>query len=139
MTIPYLEAVQQPGQTVNALFASLGVLIDHIDQDKAVLRLPPNPATIQGAGIVAGGVLATMLDEAMAHAAIARAGVDQGRKVATTNLEVRFFRPARPGDEITATGRVVKAGSRVQFLEAEAVNQSGQALALATATFLVMD
>ena len=132
----YLEAVRQPGQTVNPLFTHLGVVIERADQDQAVLRLPFNPACIQGAGIVAGGILATMLDEAMAHAAIAQG--HEGRQVATTNLEVRFFRPARSGDEITATARVVKGGGRALFLEAEAVNQAGTVLAKGSATFLVL-
>lgn len=134
----YLEAVCCPDQTVNPLFCSLGVVIEHVDQDKAVLRLPPNPNTVQGGGIVAGGILATMLDEAMAHAAIARCHVCEGKQVATTNLEVRFFRPAKPGDEITATATVIKPGSRIVFLEAVAVNQDGQPLAKGSATFLVL-
>lgn len=133
----YLEEVCKCDQCVNPLFTFLGVVIEHVDKDRAVLRLPPNSNVIQGAGIVAGGILATMLDEAMAHAAIARCEACEGRQVATTNLEVRFFRPARAEDEITATARVIKAGGRVLFLEADAVNQAGQPLARGSATFLL--
>ena len=74
----------------------------------------------------------------MAHAVIPRLESGEGKHTATTNLEVRFFKPARDGDTLTATATVLKPGRRAMFLEAEVANQDGVVLAKGSATFLVL-
>ncbi len=71
----YLEQIRLPEQSVNPLFHHLGIKVVELAPDKATLRLFIKPELIQGAGNAAGGVLAALLDEAMAHAVLA--GTDQ--------------------------------------------------------------
>ncbi|WP_316896306.1 PaaI family thioesterase [Pseudodesulfovibrio indicus] len=131
----YLDAVRQEGQTVNPLFAFLGLAVETIEPDRAVLRLPFRPELIQGGGVVAGGILAALLDETMAHAVLA--GNKPGHQTTTVSLSVNYLRPARRGQDLTCEARVVKRGGRVLFLEAEVRSGDAEA-ARATASFLLL-
>ena len=131
----YLDAVSRQGQTVNNLFAFLGVEVDRIEPDRAVLRLPFRPELTQGAGVVAGGILATLLDETMAHAVLG--GNQPGQRTTTVDLNVSYLRAVKPGSDLTCEARVVKRGGRVLFVEAS-VSSDGREVARATASFLLL-
>lgn len=133
MSRSYLEEVTREGQTVNPLFAFLGVCVGEIGQGRAVLTLVVRESFIQGAGVAAGGILATLLDEAMAHAVLS--ALPPGRRCATVELSTRYLRPVRAGDALAAEARVVKNGRTIVFVEAEIRNQDGQPVARADATF----
>lgn len=132
----YLEALQKPGQQVNPLFTTLGVQLEHVADGEAVLVLPSNPGLVQGGGVVAGGVLATLADEAMAHAVIG--GLEQGQITATVECSVRFLAPARPATKLTARAVVVRRGGTIVFVEADVSDENGRLLARASGSFLVM-
>ena len=135
MPIEYLKKVRQAGQTVNPLFDFLGVEIEDIGPDRAVLRLSVKPQLIQGAGMAAGGVLASLLDETMAHAVLA--GNRPGELTTTVDMNVSYLRPVNKGASLVCEARVIKRGSRVVFAEA-VLRSDGFEAARATATFLII-
>lgn len=130
----YLDDVMKPNQSVNPLFSMLGVTIHRIDKTGAVLHLPFKRDLLQGGGVIAGGILSTLLDEAMAHAVLARLKPDC--KTATIDLNVQYLAPAKSENELLATPRVIKQGSRVLFTESE-MTCGAKPVAIATASFLV--
>jgi len=134
--LEYLKKVQLPDQNVNPLFTSLGVVVKKISPEKVVLQLPFKPDFIQGAGMIAGGIMATLADEAMAHAALAN--LTPGETTATIEMNIRYLRGCASG-EITATASLVKKGRRVITLQAEITNTDNQSLAQAGASFMVLD
>jgi uncharacterized protein (TIGR00369 family) len=83
------------------------------------------------AGVIQGGFVAAMLDDTMGPALVATLG--PGQFAPTTDLHVQFLRPARPG-RLTGRGRVVRRGRDVAFVAGELVDDSGQIVAVATAT-----
>jgi len=83
------------------------------------------------AGVIQGGFVAAMLDDTLGPALVATLG--PGQFAPTTDLHVQFLRPARPG-RLTGRGRVVRRGRDVAFLAGELVDDSGQIVAVATAT-----
>jgi uncharacterized protein (TIGR00369 family) len=83
------------------------------------------------AGVIQGGFVAAMLDDTLGPALVATLG--PGQFAPTTDLHVQFLRPARPG-RLTGRGRVVRRGRDVAFLAGELVDDSGQVVAVATAT-----
>jgi uncharacterized protein (TIGR00369 family) len=85
-------------------------------------------------GVVQGGFLAAMLDDTLGPALVATLG--PGQFAPTTDLHVQFLRPARPG-RLTGRGRVVRRGANVAFLAGELLDESGQIVAVATATALI--
>jgi uncharacterized protein (TIGR00369 family) len=85
-------------------------------------------------GVVQGGFLAAMLDDTLGPALVATLG--PGEFAPTTNLQVQFLRPARPGP-LVGRGWVVRRASGVGFLAGELVDDSGEVVATATATAVV--
>jgi acyl-coenzyme A thioesterase PaaI-like protein len=81
-------------------------------------------------GVIHGGVLASLLDEAMAYTLFFR-----GFQGVTARMEVRFRAPARAHERLEVQARTVKDGSRVADMVAE-VRREGAVLAVASARFM---
>jgi uncharacterized protein (TIGR00369 family) len=145
VTSRYLEAVRQPGQTVNPLFAFLGVNLVEVGPDRAVLELPLRPEFIQGAGVVAGGVIAALADEAMAHVVLANLGPSRG--AATIEMNVRYFRPVRLvspvgpalSEGLKAVATLANLGRRIVSAEAAVSGPDGRVVAKASGSFFILE
>ena len=131
----YFKALQERGQGVNPLFAHLGATLDSVSREEVRLCLPVSKYLLQGAGVVAGGILATMADEAMAH--VVMANLKAGAKTATIEMNMRYLRSAREGTLI-AVGRIARQGRTIITTESEVLDQDNNLLALAGASFMVM-
>lgn len=83
-------------------------------------------------GTVHGGIITTVLDEAMSKAVIA-----QNWEALTVDLRVRFRDRVAPGERLQVRGWVVEKHRRRILTEATLVNESGAERAHAWATFLV--
>src|SRR3984885_15032746 len=86
-------------------------------------------------GKVQGGFLAAMLDDTLGPALVAT--LPDGEFAVTLELKVSFLRPASPG-RITGTGRVVHRGGSIAFLAGELRDETGDMLAIATATVRII-
>lgn len=137
MPADYLKDVLRPNQTVNPLFRFLNIQIHEVAAEKTIFTLEVTNDVIQGAGVVAGGIISTLLDEAMAHAALAC--VSESQRVATTDMQVRFFKPALEGDTITAEAYVLRRGRRLIITEASLFNSQRTLLSKSDASFIILD
>ncbi len=135
----YLEAVVRPGQTVNNLFGFLGVEVAELAPGLARLSLPLRPEFLQGANMLAGGILATLLDETMAHAVFPSLPAE--RRVCTVEMSVRYLNGVGPrdmdGPPLVCQAQVVRQGSRMVFVEA-GITLADRDVARASASFLVI-
>lgn len=84
------------------------------------------------AGVVHGGLLATVLDEVMVRM-LWRLGVP----AVTVHFEMDLKRPAEPGKPLYLEGRVVEDRGRIISTEAEARNADGEEVARASASCIV--
>ncbi len=82
-------------------------------------------------GILHGGIVSTMLDEAMAHAVVARQW-----KAFTCELRVRMRRSVSTGETIEIRGWIVERQKRRILAEASITGGDGTERAHAWATFL---
>jgi uncharacterized protein (TIGR00369 family) len=78
-----------------------------------------------------GGLLATLLDEAMAHACISREAA-----AVTAELTVRFLKSVEVGQVVQISGQVREVKGRVLSVEGEVLNAGGEAVARGSARFL---
>ncbi len=86
------------------------------------------PARLQGwQNTVHGGLLATVLDEALVKAAGAA-----GYKCVTAEITVRYKMPAMTGVPYRASGKVLGARGRIVLAESRICDAQGQVLAQAT-------
>lgn len=81
-----------------------------------------------------GGIIATLLDEAMSKANRARSVVAMTRQ-----MSVEYLRPAPLGTRLTLTARHVSVHGRRHHCEASLADESGQVLATAMAVFVAVD
>jgi uncharacterized protein (TIGR00369 family) len=139
MRIPYLAAVQKEDQTVNALFRFFGARLTRAEGGESTLLLPVSLSLCQGGGLLAGGILATIADEAMAHALMSV--LEQDKKCVTVEMNIRYLRAAQPKDVslLTATARVVKKGARMAATSADIQDDHNHLLAVAGATFSILE
>lgn len=87
------------------------------------------------AGTVQGGFLTAMLDDTMGPALAAT--LDDGQYGTTIDLKVSFLRPAKPG-RLTGHGRIVHRGGTIAFLAGELLDESGQVVAVGSATTRIL-
>jgi uncharacterized protein (TIGR00369 family) len=93
------------------------------------------PADFQGgAGFVHGGIIAMLLDEAMAK--VSRFAKDHA---VTGEITVEYRKPVRVGEEITVEGWEVGREGRLRKREGEIRDASGAVLASGRARFIEID
>jgi uncharacterized protein (TIGR00369 family) len=80
-----------------------------------------------------GGIIATLLDEAMSKSNRAR-----GILAMTRHLEVQYLRPVPLGQPLTLTARHTGTTGRRNHIEARLTDASGQILATAKAVFVTV-
>ena len=104
---------------------------ESVGDGQAVVTLALRPELLNNHGGGHGGVVMTLLDSAMANAALSRIGFS--REVVTIDMHIGFMRPA--SGRLVATGRATGGGRSVCFCEAELVDDSGTVVAKAMGTF----
>jgi uncharacterized protein (TIGR00369 family) len=84
-------------------------------------------------GCLHGGIIATLLDEAMSKANRAR-----GVAAMTRQMQIDYLRPVPSGAPIRIEGRVTRIEGRKHWTAARILNAEGTVLAEATALFLTV-
>lgn len=81
-----------------------------------------------------GGIIATILDEAMGK-------VNKFRSVValTKSMEIDYMKPVPLGKKLTVTGREREVNGRTHINVAEITNETGEILARSTGTFIAVD
>jgi uncharacterized protein (TIGR00369 family) len=104
-----------------------------IDKDRQTLQTTfiASP-TFQGwDGIVHGGIISTLLDEAMAKLVY-----ELGYPAVTASLEVRFKHPAPILQSLSIYGEIVEVNKRLIKAKSRIVNEDGTLLAEGKSTFI---
>jgi uncharacterized protein (TIGR00369 family) len=98
-------------------------------------RWEAKPEFCNPMGSVQGGIVAAMLDDTAAIAAIVKAG--ERIVVPTLEFKTTFFASARQG-ELFAEGRCLKLGKRTAFMESDLFDGDGKHLARMSVTAMPM-
>lgn len=116
----------------NAFYDSLDIYFAALGDGLAEMEIPVAPMHYNSAGIVHGGVFASLLDSAMGMAMLTKnkAGV-------TTSMHVNYLKRAGKGDVLRAEAAVIHNGKRMVYCEGKIYNQRGDLLAAGQAAFLV--
>jgi len=100
--------------------------------DGSVVASPTVSATFDGhPGYLHGGIIATLLDEAMSKSVRAL-----GKSAMTRKMEVDFLRPVLSGAPLRIVGRVTRSEAHKHWAEAHIANSEGVTLAKATGLFI---
>jgi uncharacterized protein (TIGR00369 family) len=114
---------------------SLGFELHHFDGGQAELRVDLDDAHLNSWDVAHGGVLMTMLDVAMAHAArsIHAHEADFGPGVVTVEMKTSFMRPAE--GRLRASATLLHRSTTMAFCEASVFDDDDHLCAHATGTF----
>jgi uncharacterized protein (TIGR00369 family) len=117
--------------------ATLGLEFIDVDADAGTIELAftATEAFTNPSGNVLGAFQAAMLYDTVGPALLATLEPDQFQS--TTQLNVSFLRPVRPG-RLVGRGRVVHRDGDLAFLEATLLDGDGAVIATATATARVI-
>ena len=119
----------------------LGLELWGFGDGKAELRVDLDACHLNSWEVAHGGVLMTLLDVAMAHAARsvnlpahpATVNEHAGPGVATVEMKTSFMRPAQ--GQLRATGKLLHKTVTMAFCEGSVFDDGGRLCAHATATF----
>ena len=101
-------------------------------EDGAVVCLPMIPECFEGPpGYLHGGIIATLLDEAMSKTVRAR-----GLKAVTGRMDIDYRRPVRSATPIRLEGRLLRSEGRKHWTEARILDARGHMLAEAKGIFI---
>lgn len=128
------EQKKRAEDTLHGLpFAQLmGMRLVDIRHNEAVIKIEMRDDLRQPAGVLHGGVTATLIDTAMAFAVITR--LEPGESTSTIDLTVHYLRPHFEGT-FTCTAKVVRAGKRIFTVSADVVNERDKLIATAVSTY----
>jgi len=109
-----------------------------VEQGRVVFACRPDESMYNPIGSVHGGVVCTLLDSVLGCAL--HSTLPQGRGYTSVEIKVNYLKAVRMSSGVlTATGTVVKSGSRVGFTEGSIVDAAGSVVATASSTLLVFD
>lgn len=113
----------------------LGFELHHFENGHAELRVDLDEAHLNSWEVAHGGVLMTMLDVAMAHAArsVHAHEPDYGPGVVTVEMKTSFMRPAE--GRLRANAKLLHRSATMAFCEASVLDDDNHLCAHATGTF----
>ena len=116
----------------------IGMSFQSADHGRVRMGLTPAEYHYNPIGTVHGGVIATLLDTALACAV--GSTLPAGRACTTLEIKVNYLRAVTEASgPIVAEGVCVHAGRQVAVAEGRIVDAKGRAYAMATTTLLVFD
>ncbi len=96
---------------------------------KSNITLKINQHHLNKGGIVHGGVIASLCDEALAHAI--NPYLEKNQWAVTIQLNVEFMEPSYLGDTLIGSGKVSKIGKTLIFVDGNIKTLKGKSIAKA--------
>ena len=115
----------------------LGIEIVSVTPDEVVCRMKVTPQMANRNGVLHGGALMTLADNAAGSAAFINSPAD--RTNTTVEAKTNFIRAVKDGDTLTARCVPLHAGRTTSVLQVTMTRQDGKIAAVTTQTHLVLD
>jgi len=112
----------------------IGLKLQFVYDDGVACAQFGSPVEYEGyPGIIHGGIISTLLDEAMAKAIL-----QSGKKAVTAQLSTKFRKALHTGDAVQVRGWITEAKSRTIRAEAMITGPDGEVIASSEAVFIVL-
>jgi uncharacterized protein (TIGR00369 family) len=121
-----------------AVMATIGATLDHVDRGEVTISMGPNPSFTQQHGYLHAGIIATIADSACGYAALSIMPADAA--VLSIEFKTNMLAPA-DGERFIARAKVIKPGRTIVVCDAtvHAVRKDGEKLvATMTGTMMVV-
>ena len=114
----------------------VGIEIESIEPGRARLSLEVREELLQLQGIMHGGVIATIIDTAVAFAIIGASEPDD--RFTTVEMKVNYLAPIREG-RILADARLVRDGRRIVVADCDLFDSKGRLAAKGLLTYIRLE
>ncbi len=114
---------------------SLGVRLVRLHRDGITLECPIREKLLNSAGVVHGGVSATLADCAVGVAIHRHIGSQ--RPLSTVEMKINYFRPVSEG-RIFARSRLLRVGATLCVGRVDLTDQRGRVLGTALVTYMLL-
>lgn len=132
----FLERIGRRELTLPPILEVLDITEGTVGDGWIEFVMRPQPFMMNLAGTVHGGVLATLVDSALTCALVTR--LPQGVACVSTDLQMRFFRPARMSAEtLTARAEILNAGATIGTTQGEIRDGKGRLIVHATSSLAI--
>ncbi|HEX6731296.1 MAG TPA: PaaI family thioesterase [Pyrinomonadaceae bacterium] len=111
----------------------LGIQLESIEPGRATMSLEIREELKQNAGVVHGGVVASLIDSATAFAILPL--LKDEERTTTVDLTISYLRPLVSGMAL-ATARVIREGGRIVVVSADLHDETGNLAATALSTYI---
>jgi acyl-CoA thioesterase len=128
-----LEQLKQEMKEKNTFTNYNHIELDAVERDRVVFRMKVHPESKNPYGIIHGGALYTMADNATGVAAHT-----DGRHYVTQNGSLHFLRNVKEGT-VYAEGRVRHRGRATCLVEVDITDDAGQMLATGEFAYFCID
>lgn len=115
------------------LLETLAMTVHPSTEGTCQITITVDQRHLRSLNMLHGGVTATLLDTALGFAVMSTAGDDQHS--VTTQLNIHYIRAAMLGDELRATGEIVRRGGRTAVARGEVRGRDNTLIAIATGSF----
>jgi uncharacterized protein (TIGR00369 family) len=116
----------------NPFIASMGIEVPELGLGYARFVMPFKPGLANSIGLLQGGMIAALADEAVAYALWSL--VPEGELISTVEMKINFLAPVRQGP-VEAVARIAKRGKTISLGEVE-VREQDQLVAKGLFTYI---
>ena len=136
--IDYLQAIIDGELSPAPISGLLQFDVASAEQGRVVFTCQPDESAYNPIGTIHGGLVCTLLDSVTGCAV--QSTLPQGKGYTSIEIKVNYLKAVRlSSGQLTATGTVVKSGSRVGFADGVVTDGNGAFVATATSTLLIFD
>jgi uncharacterized protein (TIGR00369 family) len=136
--IDYLRAMVDGVLPQPPIAGLLQFEIAEVEPGRVVFTCAPDESVYNPIGAIHGGLMCTLLDSVTGCAI--HSTLPQGKAYTSVEIKVNYLKAVRlTSGVLTATGTVVKSGSRIGFAEGVVTDAAGAAVATASSTLLIFD
>jgi uncharacterized protein (TIGR00369 family) len=136
--IDYLRAMVDGTLPPPPISALMTFTMTSVEPGRVVFTCQPDESAYNPIGAVHGGLVCTLLDS-VAGCAL-HSTLPKGKGYTSIEIKVNYLKGVRASSGLlTATGTVIKAGSRIGFTEGVVADATGAVIATASSTLLVFD
>jgi len=110
----------------------LGIRIKSLQPGVAVLTMTVQKEHINPQGFAHGGASFSLIDTAMGMSVRSL-----NRVSVAIEGSINYLQPAKPGDSLTAVGKIVRQGKNIMVAQAEIVSREGDMIAFCKGTYYI--
>jgi uncharacterized protein (TIGR00369 family) len=136
--IDYLHAMVDGDLPQPPIAGLMEFSIAEVEPGRVVFTCAPDESAYNPIGAIHGGLICTLLDSVTGCAV--HSTLPQNKGYTSIEIKVNYLKAVRLSSGLlTATGTLVKGGSRVGFAEGVVTDASGAVVATASSTLLIFD